>query len=93
MSWPGPTAAAGASLRVRIDKTWEKQEYKDWWGLFRLLAAGEVTQLSPTEFHVAWKIRTQHRSTITIQYDLKSRTHKNPFRPGLFRQFRCISHL
>ena len=40
MKWPGPTPASGAILQVNVAGVWLTKEFKDWWGLFRMIQAG-----------------------------------------------------
>ena len=94
LKWPGTSAATGAILQVQIGNAWITKEYKDWWGFFRLLNAAEVVPASSgTQFRVHWDLETPDARTVRIQYDLKSSSYKNPFHPGVFEQFRCVSQL
>ena len=93
MKWPGEKAAAGAVLQVQVGTSWATREFKDWWGLFRLLETGRITPLTETKFRVQWDLVTPDAQTVEVQYVLKSRSYKNPFRPGLFEQFRCVYQL
>jgi type VI protein secretion system component VasK len=93
MKWPGPTPLLGALLQVQVGGTWVTKEYKDWWGLFRLIQAGRLTPtVGETQYRIQWDLPTADGQTIKIQYDLRAPSHKNPFRPGLFEQFRCVEH-
>jgi type VI secretion system protein ImpL len=94
MKWPGPTPLLGALLQVQVGGTWVTKEYKDWWGLFRLIQAGRLTPtVGETQYRIQWDLPTADGTAIKVQYDLRAPTHKNPFRPGLFEQFRCVEHL
>jgi type VI secretion system protein ImpL len=94
MKWPGTSAASGAILQVQIGNAWITKEYKDWWGFFRLLNAAQVVPTSSgTQFRVQWDLETPEARTVRIQYDLKSPSYKNPFHPGVFEQFRCVSQI
>ena len=93
MEWPGPTPAAGASLQVQVGKRWEALEQPAWWGLFRLLEAGTITPLSDSKIRVHWNMATADGHTVRAQYDIKSRSSHNPFRPGAFQKFHCVDTL
>jgi type VI secretion system protein ImpL len=94
LKWPGTSAAAGSILQVQIGNAWITKEYKDWWGFFRLLNAAQVVPASGgSQFRVQWDLETPDARTLHIQYDLKASSYKNPFHPGVFEQFRCVSQL
>lgn len=95
IKWPGQTPAAGALLQVQVGGQWVSKESKDWWGLFRLIQAGRLSLMNNghTQYRVEWDLPAADGQTVKIQYDLRSATHKNPFRPGLFQQVRCVEHL
>ena len=94
IKWPGPTPAAGALLQVQVGGVWITREFKDFWGLFRLIQAGRVSPVSgDTQYRVQWELPAADGQAVKVQYDMRTDTHKNPFRPGLFEQFRCVEHL
>ncbi|MEO8340700.1 MAG: type VI secretion system membrane subunit TssM, partial [Nitrospirota bacterium] len=94
MKWPGPTPATGAVLQVQVGTAWVTKEYKDWWGLFRLIQAGSlVPGAGDTQYRVQWELPTADGSPVRVQYDIRARGYKNPFRPGVFEQVRCVEHL
>jgi type VI secretion system protein ImpL len=94
MKWPGQTPAAGAILQVQVGGTWITKEFKDWWGLFRLIQAGRLTPaIGETQYRLQWDLPAADGQSVRVQYDLRAPGHKNPFRPGLFEQFRCVEHL
>jgi type VI secretion system protein ImpL len=94
IKWPGPTPAAGALLQVQVNGTWITREVKDLWGLFRLIEAGRVSSVAGDErYRVQWDLPATDGQAVKVQYDLRTATHKNPFRPGLFEQFRCVERL
>ncbi|MFO0698097.1 MAG: type VI secretion system membrane subunit TssM [Nitrospira sp.] len=94
VKWPGPTPAAGALLQVQVNGTWITREVKDLWGLFRLIEAGRVSSIAgDAQYRVQWDLPAADGQAVKVQYDLRTSTHKNPFRPGLFEQFRCVAHL
>jgi type VI secretion system protein ImpL len=94
VKWPGPTPAAGALLQVQVNGTWITREVKDLWGLFRLIEAGRVSSVAgDAQYRVQWDLPGTDGQAVKVQYDLRTATHKNPFRPGLFEQFRCVEHL
>ena len=94
MKWPGPTPATGALLQVQVGNEWITKEYKDWWGLFRLIEAGHVIPGSgETQSRVQWDLTTADGRPVRVQYDLRARGYKNPFHPGMFQQVRCVEHL
>jgi type VI secretion system protein ImpL len=94
MRWPGPTAVSGAVLQVQVGGTWLSKEFKDWWGLFRLIQAATVTRVvSDTEYQLQWDLPTIDGQSVRVRYDLRAVGQKNPFRPGLFEQFHCVEHL
>jgi type VI secretion system protein ImpL len=94
MKWPGPTPATGAVLQVQVGTAWVTKEYKDWWGLFRLIQAGHLVSGSgDTQYRVQWELPTADGRSVQVQYDLRARGYKNPFHPGAFEQVRCVEHL
>lgn len=94
MKWPGPTPASGAILQVNVAGVWLTKEFKDWWGLFRMIQAGRQTAATGgTQYRLQWELPTADGQSVRVQYDLRSASHKNPFRPGLFEQYRCVEHL
>lgn len=95
MKWPGPAQAAGAALKVQIGGTWVlPKEFGDVWGLFRLIQDGELTPTQGhTQYRVQWKVRASDDQVVKVQYDLRTPGHKNPFRPRLFSEVRCVEHL
>jgi type VI secretion system protein ImpL len=94
MKWPGPTPATGAVLQVQVGTAWVTKEHKDWWGLFRLIQAGSlVPGVGDTQYRVKWELPTEDGSPVQVQYDIRARGYKNPFRPGVFEQVRCVEHL
>lgn len=94
VKWPGPAPAAGAVLQVQVNGTWITREVKDLWGLFRLIEAGRVSSVAgDAQYRVQWDLPGADGQAVKVQYDLRTATHKNPFRPGLFEQFRCVEHL
>jgi type VI secretion system protein ImpL len=94
MKWPGPTPATGAVLQVQVGNAWVTKEYKDWWGLFRLIQAGSfVPGAGDTQYRARWELPTADGNQVFVQYDLRARGYKNPFHPGVFQQMRCVEHL
>ncbi len=94
LKWPGTTPATGAVLQVQVGSAWVTKEYKDWWGLFRLIQAGQlVPGAGDTQYRVQWDLLTADGRQVQVQYDLRARGFKNPFRPGMFEQVRCVEHL
>lgn len=93
MKWPGPTPASGATLQVNVGGVWVSKDFKDWWGLFRMIQAGRQTAAAGgTQYRLQWELPTADGQSVRVQYDLRSASHKNPFRPGLFEQYRCVEH-
>jgi type VI protein secretion system component VasK len=77
-----------------VNGTWITREVKDLWGLFRLIEAGRVSSVAgDAQYRVQWDLPGTDGQAVKVQYDLRTATHKNPFRPGLFEQFRCVEHL
>ena len=95
MKWPGPTPSVGAVLLVQVGNTWVTREFKDVWGLFRLMNAGlvETTDHSDVKVRVQWDLQAPDSRPLQVRYDVKGRSAKNPFRPGFFEQFTCIPHV
>jgi type VI secretion system protein ImpL len=94
VKWPGPTPATGAVLQVQVGNAWVTKEYKDWWGLFRLIQAGSfVPGAGDTQYRARWELPTADGNQVFVQYDLRARGYKNPFHPGVFQQMRCVEHL
>lgn len=94
MKWPGPTPATGAVLQVQVGNAWVTKEYKDWWGLFRLIQAGHlVPGTGDTQYRVQWELPTTDGRPVQVQYDIRARGYKNPFHPGVFERVRCVEHL
>ncbi len=107
-AWPGASgAAAGASLQVQVGGTKQVQQYSGRWGFFKLLAAGQITPISPTLYRIEWEFggakgegthRTEGSAVVTqrrvkIRFDLRAQSVKNPFKPDLFLEFRCPSRV
>lgn len=93
MKWPGPTPTNGAVLQVQVGDTWITKEFKDWWGFFRLIQFGSlVPGAGETQYRLQWDLPAADGQLVKVQYDLRARGHKNPFRPGLFEQFKCVEH-
>ena len=95
MKWPGPTPSAGATLLVQIGNTWVTREYKDVWGLFKLMKAGsiEAADHSEVKVKVQWDLQSPDTKPLQVRYDVKGRSARNPFRPGFFEQFNCAQHV
>lgn len=101
MKWPGPTPAAGAALKVQIGGTWVFQkEIENVWGLFHLIDLGRLkpktdvpSQDDFTHYLLEWDVPASDGQHVKVQYDLKTPSYKNPFRPGIFTQFRCVEQL
>lgn len=94
MKWPGATPATGAVLQVQVGNAWVTKEYKDWWGFFRLIQTGKIAPgTGDTQYRVQWELPTLDGRPVQVQYDLRARGYKNPFRPGMFEQVRCVAHL
>lgn len=94
IKWPGQTPAAGALLQIQVGGIWITKEFRDWWGLFRLVQAGRLSPMAgDTTYRLQWEFPTADGQVAKVQYDLRTGSHKNPFRPGLFEQFRCVEHL
>jgi type VI protein secretion system component VasK len=81
-------------LQVQVGNAWVTKEYKDWWGLFRLIQAGSfVPGAGDTQYRARWELPTADGNQVFVQYDLRARGYKNPFHPGVFQQMRCVEHL
>lgn len=94
MRWPGSTPATGAVLQAQVGDEWITKEYKDWWGLFRLIQSGHlVPGEGETQYRIRWELSTADGRQFQVRYDLRARGHKNPFHPGVFQQVRCVEHL
>ena len=94
MKWPGSTPTTGAMLQVQVAGAWVTKEFKDWWGLFRLIQTANLTSgTGETQYRLQWELPTADGQSVRVQYDLRAPGHKNPFRPGLFEQFHCVEHL
>ncbi len=94
IKWPGETPTAGAVLQMQVGGTWITKEFAGWWGLFRLIQAGRLKPMAgDTTYRLQWEFPTADGQSAKVQYDLRAAGHKNPFRPGLFEQFRCVEHL
>ena len=95
MKWPGPTPTAGATLLVQVGNAWVTREYKDVWGLFKLMNAGlvETADHSDVMVKVRWELQSPDARPLQVRYDVKGRSARNPFRSGFFEQFNCAQHL
>lgn len=95
MKWPGPTPAVGATLLVQVGNAWVTKEYKDVWGLFKLMNAGlvETADHSDVMVKVRWELQSPDTKPLQVRYDVKGRSARNPFRSGFFEQFNCAQHL
>jgi type VI secretion system protein ImpL len=93
MKWPGQAGANGAVLQVQMNGSWQNKDKKGWWGFFRLLDAGQVAELSDTQFRVQWEVAGPDLRSVVVQYDLTAPSYKNPFHPGFFTRFACMQQL
>jgi type VI secretion system protein ImpL len=93
VKWPGPIANAGAAVQVQVGTNWLSKEYKDLWGLFRLLGQAEAKEDSETaQYYFQWELMAAGQP-VKVQYNLRARGHKNPFAPDFFAKFRCLQNL
>ncbi|VAX32916.1 IcmF-related protein [hydrothermal vent metagenome] len=89
-SWPGKAGPPGASLQIKSDETRQRRNFDGRWGLFKLFDQGEVIQINSNRYKVAWRFKRRPDNTIVkIEYDLRAKSHKNPLRAGLLRNFAC----
>lgn len=95
MNWPGPTPSLGAALLVQVGSSTVTREFKDVWGLFKLIRAGaiEPTDHSDVKVKVQWELQTPDSKPLHIRYDVRAKSARNPFRPGFFEQFNCVPHV
>lgn len=95
MRWPGPMPSAGATLLVQLGTSWITKEYKDVWGLFKLMRAGliETTDHNDVKVSVQWELQSSDAKSLHVRYDVKGKSVRNPFRPGFFEQFNCMQHV
>jgi len=95
MKWPGPTPSLGAALVVKVGDNSVTRDFKDVWGLFKLIRAGviEATDHSDVKVKVQWELQTPDFKPLQIRYDVRAKSAKNPFRPGFFEQFTCVDHV
>ena len=93
--WPGPSETAGAAVQVLLSGGKEplRLSFDGRWGLFKLLDAGRVQQVRPSEYVVEWTLMRGDGIPLKIQFDLRTEGAKNPFVPGLFAKFRCPSQV
>ncbi len=89
--WPGSSDNAGANVEVVFSggKELLTLKFEGRWGFFKLLDAGRVIQMSPTEYIVEWTIAPVGGTPAKVKFDLRTDSAKNPFVPGLFSKFRC----
>lgn len=95
MKWPGPTPSLGAALVVKVGDSSVTRDFKDVWGLFKLIRAGaiESTDHSDVKVKVQWELLTPDSKPLHIRYDVRAKSIRNPFRPGFFEQFTCVPHV
>jgi len=94
MKWPGPSPATGATLQVHVGGVWVSKEFKDWWGWLKMIQAGRQSAAAGnSQYRLQWELPVSDGQSVKIQYDLRSASQKNPFRPGLFEQYRCVEQL
>ncbi len=95
MKWPGPMPSLGAALLVQVGNSSVAKEFKDVWGLFKLIRAGviESSDHSDVKVKVQWELLTPDSKPLQIRYDVRAKSVKNPFRPGFFEQFTCVPHV
>jgi type VI secretion system protein ImpL len=86
--WPGEVSS-GASFEVIAGGKRISKEYPGAWGLFRFLEEGQATRLSNTDYKIEWNLPHQ----IQTRVDIKSKSYKNPFQPGLFSDFKCVERV
>jgi type VI secretion system protein ImpL len=89
--WPGSTENSGAAIEVLFGGGKEPLTLKfdGRWGFFKLLDAGRVVQVSPTEYGLEWTVTPAGGPPAKVKFDLRTDSPKNPFVPGLFSKFRC----
>jgi type VI secretion system protein ImpL len=94
-SWPAQAGLTGAKLSILDEKSGfrDDKSFKGPWGFFRLLDAGRVTQQSSTKYQLTWAFDSSQAKRYEVNFRLKARSTKNPFLPGLFRNFRCPSRI
>lgn len=93
MQWPGSGGSTGAMLQVNVQGRWEAWEAKGWWGWFRLLEMGRVTSMTNSQFRLNWGFTSKDNLPLSIQFDVKARSAKNPLHQDFFRKFSCIGNL
>ena len=89
--WPGSSDNAGAAVEVVFSGSNEPVtlKFEGRWAFFRLLEAGRVIQMSPTEYSVEWSVTPAGGTPAKVKFDLRTDSAKNAFVPGLFSKFRC----
>ena len=85
--------ASRMAAPVRLGRGFK--EFEGWWGLFRLIqSADDLTSgADETQYRLQWTLPTADGHSVLVQFDLRAPGHKNPFRPGLFKEFHCVEHL
>ncbi len=93
MTWPGTSGGGtGVLLQINYGGSRFSWPHAGQWGLFKLLSAGRVTQTSTNTYRAEWDLAAQGKA-VKIRYDIRAGSYKNPFKPGLFTQFRCLDKL
>jgi type VI protein secretion system component VasK len=87
--WEGD---AGASLQIRVGEVdrWFPKEFKDDWGLLRLIASGNPQAVGDKNFNCAWEFKITRLGTEqTFQGDvlLEADDRVNPFQKDFFSKF------
>ncbi len=87
--WEGD---AGASLQIRVGEVdrWFPKEFKDDWGLLRLIASGNPQPVGDKNFNCTWEFKITRLGTEqTFQGDvlLEADDRVNPFQKDFFSKF------
>ena len=89
LTWPGPSGTPGAVLQAQSGGTRQMKQYSGRWGFFKLLDTARITPVSSTVYKVEWELKGPDGKGVTVRYDLRAQSYKNPFKPGFFSEFAC----
>jgi type VI secretion system protein ImpL len=92
LSWPGPNAAQGASVRLTASNaSGQPVEAEGVWGFFRILDQARIRQGSGNSLTLSWTVKTD-KGDVEIPYDAGDLPAVHPLESGFLR-FSCPSRI
>ncbi|RMI27492.1 MAG: type VI secretion system membrane subunit TssM [Calditrichaeota bacterium] len=88
--WPGYEGSPGASIEIRTPRGSARAYQEEGvWGWFRLLQYAEVKRISSSKYWLLFRYPPRGQTRLTIKYQLRVRSSKNPFSDKRFFHFQC----